>query len=218
VPGERYRVYATSRPTIPSGATYAGGEAVATQTGTPLDLVLQLPALTLSGRVAGATGGTVTVGDALGLLRTATTDSAGGYTVAGLVPGAYPITVRMPGRLVSTPVALDVTDNATQDLAAGPRPATYKAWFIASGAGVPHVAGAASTTDGQSMSIGPGDGGHVAVTGQRPGTYSYVANSFLGTAPAEDGPWWFTAPLGTFPLREGATTDVGPVVLHVRAK
>jgi hypothetical protein len=207
-----------SRPSDLAVATYAAGSAVATQAGTRVDLVLTNPALTLTGRISGATGGSVTVGDATTLTRSTTADSTGGFTVAGLVPAAYPVTVTAPGRLVSTPVALDVTSTTDQDLSPGPRPATYKAWFISGGAGIPRVLGAATTSAGVRMSIRPpGRNGHVTVPEQRPGDYSYDPTSFLGLVPCSDGPWWFAPPTGTFTLREGATTDVGPVVLHVKS-
>jgi hypothetical protein len=219
VPGSEYRIYAVSRPDDPAVATYAGGSGIATQTGTPVDLLLDTPALTLAGRITGATGGTVEVGDDQLFARSATADSTGGYTVAGLVPATYPITVEATGRLASTPVALDVATSATQDLAPGPNAATYKAWFISSGAGVPRVVGAASTPDGTRMTIRtPGREGHVTVPGLRPGTYSYDLEAFVGLVPCGDGPWWFAPPTGTFTLRDGGTTDVGPVVLHVKAR
>jgi len=217
-PGTEYRVYAVSRPADLTAATYAKGSGVATQTGTRVDLVLTAPALTLSGRISGATGGSVVVGDATTLQRAASADSTGGYTVAGLVPAAYPITVSSPGRLASTPVALEITATETQDLAPGPRPATYKAWFIASGAGVPHVVGSAASSAGGGLTLPAGTSGHVTSEGLRPGSYTYETASFLGLAPAHDGPWWFAPPTGGFTLREGATTDVGPVVLHTKAK
>ena len=160
----------------------------------------------------------MSVGDTTTLFRTATADSTGGYTVGGLVPAAYPVTVSTPGRLASTPVAVDITSAADQDLAPGPDPATYKAWFISAGAGIPRVIGAASTADGTTMTITPpGRGGHVTVAGQRPGAYSYSADAFLGLAPTGDGPWWFAPPTGSFTLRDGGTTDV-VVVLHVKSK
>jgi hypothetical protein len=219
VPGTEYRVYAVSRPDDLAVASYAGGSGVATQAGTPVDLVLDTPALTLAGRIPGATGGSVVVGDATTLSRSAVADSAGGYTVAGLVPAAYPITVTTPDRLASTPMALDVTTSATQDLVPGPKPATYRAWFISSGAGIPRVLGSASTSTGARMTIRPpGRDGHVTVPGLRPGTYSYQPEAFLGLVPCADGPWWFAPPSGAFTLRDGGTTDVGPVVLHVKAK
>lgn len=218
-PGTKYRVYAVSRPSDLAVATYAAGSGIATQAGTQVDLVLDSPAITLTGRISGATGGSVTVGDSTTLTRSTTADSTGGFTVAGLVPAAYPITVTSPGRLVSTPVALDITTSTSQDLSPGPRPATYKAWFISGGAGIPRVLGAATTTDGTSLTIPPpGKDGHVTVDQQRPGTYSYDPTSFLGLVPCADGPWWFDPPTGTFTLRDGSTTDVGPVVLHVKSK
>ncbi|MGN6742234.1 MAG: carboxypeptidase-like regulatory domain-containing protein [Amnibacterium sp.] len=216
-PGTQYRVYAVSRPSDLAAAAYAAGHADATQAGKPVHLVITHPALTLTGRISGATGGSVTVGDASTITRSTTADSTGGFTVAGLVPGAYPVTVTAPGRLVSTPVALDVTSSTDQDLTPGPRPATYKAWFISAGAGIPRVVGAASTADGSRMRIQPpGRNGHVTETQQRPGDYSYDPTSFLGLVPCSDGPYWFEPPTGSFTLRDGATTDVGPVVLHVR--
>ena len=219
VPGKQYRVYAVSKPDDLAVASYAGGTGVATQSGTRVDLVLDTPALTLTGTINGGTGGTVVVGDGSTLSRSASADSAGGYTVTGLVPAAYPVTVSTPGRLASAPVALDVTTSTTQDLAPGPKPATYKAWFISSGAGIPRVVGSAATTDGSEMAVRPpGRDGHVTVRGLRPGVYSYQPESFLGLVPCGDGPWWFAPPVGTFTLRDGGTTDVGPVVLHVKAK
>jgi hypothetical protein len=219
VPGTEYRVYAVSRPTDPAVSTYAGGSGVATQAGTRVDLLLDTPALSLTGRITDSTGGTVAVGDGATFARSAAADTTGGYTVGGLVPGTYPVTVTATGRLRSSAVALALDTSATQDLAPGPNPATYKAWFISAGAGVPRVLGAASTTDGTTMEIRPpGRGGHVSVGHQRPGTYSYVADSFSGLVPCGDGPWWFAAPTGSFTLRDGGTTDVGPVVLHVKAR
>ncbi|MDQ1531780.1 MAG: hypothetical protein QOE37_1885, partial [Microbacteriaceae bacterium] len=97
--------------------------------------------------------------------------------------------------------------------------ATYKAWFISGGAGVEHVSGTASSPTGDVLRIGPElPGGNATVTGLTPGVYTYDAGSFVGTAPTGDGPWWFGAPTGTFTLRAGATTDVGPVVLHAFAR
>ncbi|HET6824276.1 MAG TPA: hypothetical protein VFH64_00005, partial [Amnibacterium sp.] len=219
VPGTGYLVYAVSRPGDLSAATYAGGSGVATQSGTQVDLVLDTPALTLSGNITGAAGGSVAVGDTLTLSRSAPADSSGGYTVAGLVPATYAVTVTTTGRLGSTPVAVDVTASTTQDLAPGPKPATYKAWFISSGAGIPRVLGTAATADGATMAIrSPGRNGHVTVTGLRPGTYSYQPETFLGLVPCDDGPWWFAPPTGSFTLRDGSTTDVGPVVLHVKSR
>ncbi|HEV7623350.1 MAG TPA: carboxypeptidase-like regulatory domain-containing protein [Amnibacterium sp.] len=219
MPGIQYRVYAVSRPSDLAVATYASGSGVATQTGTTVDLVLDSPAITLTGRINGATGGSVSVGDSTTLVRATTADSTGGFTVAGLVPAAYPITVTAPGRLASAPVALDITTSTDQNLSPGPKPATYKAWFISSGAGIPRVVGAAASTGGARMTISPpGRDGNVTVEGLRPGDYTYDPAAFLGLAPCGDGPWWFTPPTGTFTLRDGATTDVGPVVLHVRAQ
>ena len=219
VPGTGYLVYAVSRPGDLSAATYAGGSGVATQSGTQVDLVLDTPALTLSGNITGVAGGSVAVGDTLTLSRSAPADSSGGYTVAGLVPATYAVTVTTTGRLGSTPVAVDVTASTTQDLAPGPKPATYKAWFISSGAGIPRVLGTAATADGATMAIrSPGRNGHVTVTGLRPGTYSYQPETFLGLVPCDDGPWWFAPPTGSFTLRDGSTTDVGPVVLHVKSR
>jgi hypothetical protein len=218
-PGTNYLVYAVSRPSDPAVATYAAGAGIATQGGTKIALTLATPALTLTGSISGATGGSVIVGDSATLLRNAVADSTGGYTIGGLVPAAYPVTVTSPGRLASTPVAVDVTTSKDQDLQPGPKPATYKAWFISSGAGIPRVVGSAASTDGGVMQITPpGRKGHVTVDGLRPGTYTYTAESFIGLAPTGDGPWWFAPPTGSFPLRDGDTTDVGPVVLHVRSK
>jgi len=218
-PGTEYRVYAISRPPNPADATFAEGRGVATQAGTEVPLVVDAPALTLTGRITGSRGGSVTVGDSVALVRTATADSTGGFTVGGLVPGAYPVTVSTTGRLTSAPVALDITSSANQDLDPGPKPATYRGWFISAGAGIPRVIGAASTSDASVMTIEPpGRSGHVTVAGLRPGAYTYTAESFLGLAPSSDGPWWFAPPSGSFTLRDGATTDVGPVVLHLKTK
>jgi hypothetical protein len=217
VPGRPYQVYAVDRPDDLGVATFAGGHVVATTKGAALDLSLETPALTLTGRLGG--GGSVVVGDPDAFSRSALTDKTGEYRVAGLVPGAYPVQATTTDRLPGDPVVVDLTDSASRDLGAGPRPATYKAWFISGGAAVEHVHGTASAADGNVVRIGPLlPAGNARVTHLAPGTYSYDPASFLGTVPAADGPWWFGPPAGTFTLRDGATTDVGPVVLHVYAR
>ena len=107
------------------------------------------------------------------------------------------------------------TSPVTQNLAVGGTPATFKAWFISGGVGVPELSGSATSPAGDSVTFGPTtSGGHVTITGLQPGTYTYVASTFRGTVLADDGPWWFGAPHGSFTLRAGAPTDVGPVELH----
>jgi hypothetical protein len=102
------------------------------------------------------------------------------------------------------------------DLQPGARPATFKGWFISSGAGVPIVTGTATDTEGDVVTFGPEtDGGHVERKELRPGTYQYDAESFRGTVPSADGPWYYAPPTGTFSLSDGAVTDV-VIVLHIK--
>jgi hypothetical protein len=219
-PGVRYRLYAVDRPSDLTEARY-GGATIEASAGTPstADITIEKPALHLIGSLSGATSGSVVVGDAAVFSRSATVDSTGAYTVDGLVPAVYAVSGVSTGRLPAPPVAVSVLGSATQDLTPGPRPATYKAWFISAGAGAPQVGGTASDAQGDLVRIGPRlPDGQVTVHDLTPGTYSYDAESFVGSVPVTNGPWWFAPPTGTFTLRDGATTDVGPVVLHVKAR
>jgi hypothetical protein len=219
VPGRHYRLYAITEPDDPSLAEMGGTTAVATAAGATADIVISEPALTLTGTVSDATGGTVAAGDAALLRRTAKIDSSGAYALQGLVPAAYPVVVTVPKRKASQPVGVvvDAADRVA-DLHAGPRPAVFKGWFIASGAGIPVVTGAAVDDTGDRVQFGPQtNDGRVRVTGLDPGTYEYDADAFRGTVPAVDGPWFYVPPTGTFSLSDGATVDVGPIVLRVRS-
>lgn len=217
--GRRYRVYAVTEPDDATLAQMGGVSVIAQATGAIAPITIDEPALTLNGTVSGATGGRVHAGDEALFQRTGTIDASGAYAVQGLVPGAYPVVVAADERKTSDPVG--VTVSAAQpivDLQPGGRPATFKGWFISSGAGVPVVTGTAVDADGDVVTFGPAtDGGEVEVKGLRPGTYEYDADSFRGTVPAVDGPWYYVAPEGTFSLSDGAVTDVGPIVLHTRA-
>jgi hypothetical protein len=218
-PGTRYRVWAVTEPDDPTLAEMGGATAVAATDPAAADVVISEPALTLTGTVSDATSGRVVAGDAALLQRTATIDSSGAYALQGLVPGAYPVVVEAAGR--KRAAAVGVVVSAAQpvvDLQAGPVAAVFQGWFIASGAGVPVVTGTAVDDQGNVVRFGPRtDTGRVEIPGLHPGTYEYVADSFRGTVPAVDGPWFYVAPTGTFSLSDGATTDVGPIVLHVRA-
>jgi hypothetical protein len=217
-PGKRYRVAAVTQPADPTLAEMGGATAVARTTASVADVIIDQPALTLSGTVSGTTSGRVVVGDAALLQRTGTIDTSGAYVLRGLVPGAYPVVVTTGGREASQPVGVVVS--GTQRVVAlqpGPKPATFKGWFISSGAGVPVITGTATDGTGDVVRFGPQTtGGHVAIGALDPGTYLYDAHSFRGTAPTMDGPWYYAPPAGGFALSDGATTDVGPIVLHVR--
>lgn len=218
-PGTTYRVWAVTQPDDPTLAEMGDATGVAAVGGASADVVVDRPALSLTGTVAGITEGRVAAGDASLLLRTGTVDESGAYALQGLVPGAYPVVVTSTGRIPSTPVGVDVTaDDQVADLQAGPQPAVFKGWFIASGAGVPSVSGLATDGLGHVVRFGPKtDDGNVEVPRLTPGTYEYDAESFRGSAPAVDGPWFYVPPTGSFSLSDGAITDVGPIVLHVRS-
>jgi hypothetical protein len=224
-PGTQYDLVAVTNPSDPAatvwGTTTATAKAGDAGSGSAADapsIVVATPGFSLSGRVPGATGGTVTVGDPAGFARTGTVGEGGSYAVQGLVPGAFPATVQEPGRVSSDPTTVALTGAANQDLPRAPEAATYKAWFISGGAGVPRITGTAVDTTGHLVRFGPAtDKGHVTIPGLAPGTYRYREPTFAGSIAAVDGPWWFGPPTGTFALRAGATTDVGPVVLHIHA-
>jgi hypothetical protein len=168
--------------------------------------------------VSGATSGAVSVGDPALFPRVGAIGADGAYVVNGLVPGAFPVTVSEPDRIPSPPTTVTLSGSADQDLPRAAQPATYKAWFISGGAGVPRITGTAVDTVGHVVRFGPStDAGHVGIANLAPGTYRYRQTTFTGTIAAVDGPWWFGPPTGTFTLRAGATTDVGPVVLHIYA-
>lgn len=216
-PGATIDVIAVTSPDNPALALYGTTTATADGGAAPVIAVTE-PGLTLSGTIPGAASGTVTVGDATGFTRTAAVDPSGAYAVAGLVPGAFPTVVRETGRIDSDPVPVTLTASATQDLPRGPAPATYRAWFISGGAGVPRIVGTATDGTGRRIRFGPlTEEGRVAIPGLAPGTYRYDGTTFGGSVAALDGPWWFGPPTGTFTLRAGSTTDVGPVVLRIRA-
>ena len=217
-PGRRYRVSAVTQPADPTLAQMGEATAVARTTASVADVIVDQPALTLSGTVSGVTSGRVVIGDAALLQRTATIDASGGYALRGLVPGAYPVVVTTAGREASQPVGVVVSGTQpVVDLQPGPKPAVFKGWFINSGAGVPVITGIATDGSGGVVRFGPQtSGGHVAIGELNPGTYTYDAASFRGTVPTTDGPWYYLPPTGGFTLSDGATTDVGPIVLHVK--
>jgi hypothetical protein len=217
-PGKRYRVYAVTRPEDPTQAQMGHGTAVARPTAALVDIIVDEPALTLSGTVSNASNGRVVVGDSQLMQRTSAIDESGAYSVQGLVPGAFPVTVSTANRETSQPAGVVVSDaQPVVDLQAGPQSATFKGWFISSGAGVPVVTGTATDATGAMVTFGPSTkDGHVAISDLTPGAYTYDQESFRGTAPTADGPWYYTAPTGGFTLSDGATTDVLAVVLHIR--
>ncbi len=218
--GEQYTVWAVTRPSDPTQARMGSTDGLATAATRGVDVVIDRAAASLRGTVSGAAGGSVAVGDASLLTRSGAIDASGAYAVQGLVPGLFPAVVRVSGRLDSDRVAVGVTEaGQPQDLQRGPEAAEYQGWFISAGDGVPIVSGTATSGSGDVVEFGPrADDGIVRKTGLRPGTYTYDEDSFTGTVPALDGPWWFDAPQGAFVLNDGAKTDVGPVVLHVRAR
>lgn len=224
-PGTEYDVVAVTDPDDPTGVAWGTTTATATSGNDEsgrgagaVSIVVTTPGLTLSGTVSGATSGTVAAGNTTGFERTATVGPDGTYLIDGLVPGAFPVTVQEPGRVPSDPTTVTLTGAGSKDLPRAPEPATYKAWFISAGAGVPRITGTALDTAGHVVRFGPATtDGHVLIDGLAPGTYHYQKSTFAGTIAAVDGPWWFGAPTGTFTLRAGATTDVGPVVLHIHA-
>jgi hypothetical protein len=221
--GTAYDVLAVTAPADATAATWGTVTATATTDGDAAtadrpSIAVGTPALTLSGRIPGATAGTVTVGDPVLLSRAGAIGADGTYVVNGLVPGAFPATVQEPDRVPSDPTTVTLTASASQDLPRAAQPATYKAWFISGGAGVPRITGTAVDAAGHIVRFGPStDDGHVTIDGLAPGMYRYRDTTFVGSIAAEDGPWWFGPPTGTFTLRAGATTDVGPVVLHIHA-
>lgn len=225
-PGAPYRVFAVTDPDDRTLAEMGEASAIAAVGGAVADIAISEPALTLSGTVSGAGSGQVTAGDPALLERTAGIDESGAYALQGLVPGAYPVVVdsvdAAPSvdRLPAQPVGVQVSaDTPVVDLQQGPEPAVFRGWFIASGAGVPAVSGSAVDEVGDVVQFGPRTRrGHVEVDGLYPGTYEYDAASFRGTAPAVDGPWYYLPPTGTFSLSGRATTDVGPIVLHIRIR
>jgi hypothetical protein len=217
-PGERYRVYAVTEPDDKTLAQMGGTSAVAATTAAVADIVVDRAALSLSGTVADAGSGQVAIGDPQLLERTGSIDASGAYALQGLVPGAYPVVVTTPKREESTPVGVVVSaEQPVIDLQPGPRPSTFKGWFIATGAGVPTITGTATDAAGHQVAFGPTtDQGHVTIGGLTAGTYAYDPESFRGSAPTVDGPWYYQAPTGTFSLSDDAITDVGPIVLHVK--
>lgn len=219
VPGAQLTVWAVTRPSDPTQARMGRADGVAQRTPAGVDVVIDRGAAALQGTVPGADGGTVVVGDRNLLQGTSQVDASGAYAVQALVPGLYPAVVQSPGRLSSAPVTVRVQqDGGPQDLQRGPRSASFKGWFISGGDGAPLVAGIAVSGDGSTVRFARAEQGRVLVDGLRPGTYAYDAGSFSGTVPAIDGPWWFDAPQGTFALNDGQVTNVGPIVLHVRAR
>ncbi|MFD1720110.1 SdrD B-like domain-containing protein [Amnibacterium endophyticum] len=219
-PGERYTVWAVTRPADATQARMGTTDGLATTSTTGVDVTIDRPAASLRGTVVGATGGSVAVGDPALLARSSTIDASGAYAVQGLVPGLLPVVTRARDLLPADPVAVQVVeDGAPQDLQPGPRPATYRGWFISGGDGVSIVSGTASSPEGAVVRFSSrAEDGRLQVGGLRPGVYTYDADSFEGTVPAIDGPWWFAAPTGSFTLNAGSTTNAGPVVLHVRAR
>ena len=218
-PGKRYRVYGLTQPDDLTLAQMGGATAIARTTASVADIIVNQPATTLTGTVSGTTSGHVVIGDDALLSQTSTIDRSGAYALHGLVPGAYPVVVTTAGREASVPVGV-VAGSAQPviDLQPGPMAATFKGWFITSGAGVPVITGTATDADGHQVVFGPQtSNGHVAISGLDPGTYTYDADSFRGTAPTVDGPWYYLPPTGGFTLSDGATTDVFAIVLHVKA-
>lgn len=220
VPGQRYQVWAVTEPSDATLTQMGETTAVARVTAPRADISIDRQAVTVNGTVTDATAGTVTAGSSGLFSRSGSIDSSGAYALQGLVPGAYPVVVTTKDHIASTPTGVVVSAGSpVVNLQQGPRPATFRAWFIASGAGVPLVIGTARDDDGDLVRFrGETDGGHVTVTGLAPGTYAYESDSFLGTVPALDGPWFYLAPTGTFSLSDGAGPDMGPVLLHVRAR
>ncbi|WP_375388519.1 hypothetical protein [uncultured Amnibacterium sp.] len=220
-PGERYRVYAVTRPDDLTLAEMGTATARAETTAATADVVIDEAALTLNGTVAGATSGRVAAGDEQLFQGTGAIDESGAYAVQGLVPGAYPVVVSTEGREDAEPVGAVVSGAApVADLQPGPQSAGFKGWFISSGAGIPVVTGEAVDADGDRVRFSPdkatGVVGEMTVPGLRPGTYEYDPDSFRGTVPALDGPWYFVPPAGTFTLSSGPPTDVGPIVLRTK--
>lgn len=216
-PGARYRIWAVTEPADPTLAQMGDATTVAETTAITADVVITDTALRLTGTVANGAGGRVVAGDAALLQRTGTIDSSGAYALQGLVPGAYPIVVSGGGREASQPAGVVVSaEQSVVDLQAGPKPAEFQGRFISDGAGVPAITGTAVDASGDVVTFGPRTtGGYVTIGGLRPGTYEYDADSFRGSVPAVDGPWYFAAPTGGFSLSDGATVDVGPIVLHL---
>ncbi len=216
-PGTPYLVVASDSPDDQAATR------IAERTVTPIDtttvaLELARSGETLSGTVD-VTSGTVEARASDQVIRDAAIGTDGTYSLVGLPPAAYTVTVRSAAKVSSRAVAVVVTGPVTQPLTAGPAPAAYKAWFISGGAGLTAVSGTATDTTGDVVTIGPElDAGDITVGDLVPGTYTYDAASFLGVAPTVDGPWWFTAPRGSFSLRAGQTTDVGPVILGVTGR
>ena len=140
----------------------------------------------------------------------------GSFTLRGLTAGVLPLQVQATGRLVAvSPVVLTGDADERIRLAEGPAPATFKAWIISAGAGVPEISGTATSSTGAVLSFGPlTDGGHVLIAGLQPGTYTFDATSFTSTVITDDGPWWFGPPGGSFTLRGGGTTDLNTIELH----
>lgn len=217
--GEQYEVWAVTEPEDPTLALMGRTSALATASTTQVDITLDQQAVTLRGTVTGVSGGTVTAGGDALLQRSAPIDESGAYAIQGLVPGAYPVVVASPGRVDAPAVAVSVNpEQAPVDLQPGERPATFTGWFIAGGAGVGLVSGTASSPIGDTIRFGPVTrGGHVTIRGLAPGTYEYD-DAFQGTVPTLDGPWFYLAPTGSFGLSGDTATDVGPIVLHVRAR
>jgi hypothetical protein len=187
--------------------------------------------LTLKGSIAGGPVASVVVrpaGSVLPVLdRRFQSDSGStSYTVRGLIPGRYTVTIQPSGDALSPrPKALTLAASPTtvvQNSAVGPKPGTYTVRFVSGAAPVQDVFVTAADGHGDVTEIVTGGtGGRATVRGLQAGTYRYVRSSFAasgdGNAPAADGPWWFGAVSRTFSVTAGRTTDDGTIALHVRA-
>ena len=137
---------------------------------------LNLPLIPLAYQVSGAVtsgsgtgamvpGATVTIGT-----KTAVTNSAGTYSITGLVPGVYPVSVAKTGYLSYTNGALNV--NANLVLGVSLAPVTYTlSGTIRSGSGTGAlVAGATVSVSGKTATSN--SAGVFSINGIQAGTYA----------------------------------------------
>jgi hypothetical protein len=176
----------------------------------PRPLVPATAELTVRGAVRGAEGGSV-------LLRSSPVHGAslwtassgigahGGYRIR-TIPARLSAAVLVDGAVDRTFAATMVTTSLRRDFPAALRLAAAAARFAVQGH-VVRVDVQALGSGGRQLVLLRAARGRSTAHGVTPGTYSWSRS--LEPLPATDGPWYYSAPTGSFTLRPGTVAHLG---------
>jgi hypothetical protein len=219
LPAGTYRVFAIESHADGTDAVYAASTAVTVAADGSQAVGLLTPATaesTLSGTVKHATSGSVAVGVPYAYVAEGDIGASGRYQLSS-IPGTFPITADAAYHFTGEDGTVTIgTTAVTKTVQLGPAFASAEAHFTVHGRPEKVEVGAVNGVFADAFALEPtGSKGKSTAKDLVPSRYRWAGTPY--TLLAADGPWYYSAPTGSFTLKAGKLTNLGTkrlVILH----